>query len=385
MAATEVTKRLVWVRAGGRCILCNENLISTAFGAGSAIRSIGEVAHIAGESATGPRGTSEVDVGDRNAVDNLLLLCPTEHTEADSGRLTDPHFTEEFLRERKRNKEAWIEFVTGLAGTETTTVLRVSGDVRGSTCLINQHDAASAIMRHSLRTPRYLPDPRGVGLTVDVTTVPDPGSSAYWESCLKQIDHAVDRLRRSAQEGETSHVSVFAFALVPLLVALGNALDDTLRIDVYDRHRATDSWNWDPDAQPVEFGYLMPSTQGAGEAVLIVNATGTIQTTEIPEQLADLPVVTIAPLGDHTPGPLTFASHETLISFRTAVRLLIAELEEHKSVRHVHLLLAAPVSACVDLGRVWPVDNAAPSATVYHRSNNSYEPAVELPRSGMDA
>jgi hypothetical protein len=379
MAATERVKRLVWVRAAGRCVICNRYLISSHLDDRATVRQIGEVAHIAGESETGPRGTSDVLSADRNVADNLLLLCPNDHTDADSGRLTDPQYTEEFLHATKDAKEAWVEFVTGLGIDRTTTVLRLSGDVRSSTCLIDRHDAAETTMRGALRTPRYLPDPRGVGLTIDVTNVPEPGTTGYWEACLRQIRHELGRLRESVRVGDTTHVSVFAFALIPLLVALGYALDDTVDIDVYNRHRQSDSWHWDPLAPTVDFVSSIPDTDGAKEAVVLVNASGTIQRTELPAAVRGLPCIVVEPHDAHTPSPLTFASLATLDSFTTTFRRLLADLERHKHVGHTHLFLAAPLAAAVNIGRVWPHDNAAPSVTVYHRTVNSYEPAITLP------
>ena len=382
MSATGKSKRLVWVLAAGRCIICNKHLASDHLGTGRAVRAIGEVAHVAGESEEGPRGDSSVPIGDRNDPENLLLLCPSEHTEADSGRLRDPLYTEEFLQARKQSKEAWIRFVTGLDADRTTTVLRLSGEVRGSTSLITQHEAASVVMADTLRTPRYLADPRGVGLTIDISEVPDPGTAEYWSACLRQMDKAVERLRRAAQEGETSHVSVFAFGLIPLLVALGNALDDTMPLAVYERHRSSESWNWDVEAEAHQFSYeLADNIDKGGRAVLVVNASGTIKPDELPFHVADLPIITLRPEGGHTPGPSTFASKTTLDRFAQTLRQLIAQLEGYKNIDHVHVFLAAPVSATVTFGRCWPVDNAAPSMTIYHRAHNAYLAAVNLPRS----
>lgn len=380
MAASvrDPVRRLIWVRAGGRCIVCNAYLVSNHLDDGAAVRQIGEVAHIAGKSALGPRGVSKTPLANRDAPENLILLCPNHHTEADTGRLTDPQYTEEFLRSRKKSKEAWIEFVTGLSPQQTTTVLRLSGDVRGSTCLIEQREAAEATMRWALRTPSYLRDPRGVGLTIDLTNVPQPGTDVYWETCSRAIDAEVERLRESARMGDTTHVSVFAFALIPVLVALGYALDDTIDTDVYSRHRGSDSWHWDPHADAVEFAWSIPDTAGAVEAAVIVNASGTIQPIELPQDAHDLPCIVVEPTGSHTPSPTTCASRRTLDSFTEAFRGLLAELERHKHIRHLHLFLAAPIAIAVNIGRIWPRDNAAPSLTVYHRTNNSYQRAITL-------
>jgi len=374
--------------AGGRCIVCNKDLTSSHLGARAAIRMIGEVAHIAGESVKGPRGISSVAASDRNDVANLVLLCPNEHAEADSGRLDDPLFTESFLLARKASKEAWIRFVTGLDADRTTTVLRLSGEVRGSTSLISLNDAASVTMTEALRTPMYLPDPRGVGLTVDLAEIANPGSPEYWTTCLRQVDEAIERLRRFAQtdssSGDSVHVSVFAFALVPILVALGNALDDTLRVDVYDRHRSTDTWNWNNAAPEVPFSYSMPNLGGASEAALVINASGSIQQAELPAAARQMPLIMLEPSDSHIPGPLTFESKYTLAAFTATVRLLFADLEKHKNIRRLHVFMAAPISAAVNFGRVWPVDNAAPSMTIYHRADHVYTAAVELPRGSTE-
>lgn len=380
MSALDTTKRLLWIRAGGRCIICNDYLVLDHLGSSKAIRTIGEVAHNASESSNGPRGASTVRPEDRNDIANLLLLCPNEHTAADTGRLTDPIYTEEYLRERKHAKEAWIKFVTGLDEKLTTTVLRLSGEVRGATALIAQHEAAAVTMNSSQRTPRYLPDHRGVGLTIDLTNIPNAGSPDYWRSCLSQIDSEVERLNSDIKARNTTHLSVFAFGHIPVLVALGNALDDTIATDVYQRHRSTESWFWDDDPAGVGFERSIPDLSSTKAAVLLVNASGTIAHNKLPASVSDLPTISIAPTKPHVPGPHTFRSLETLQSFTLQVQLLLADLELYPVLRHLHVFMAAPVSAAVNLGRVWPRDNAAPHITIYHLANDTYVEAMQLPR-----
>ena len=45
---------------------------------------IGEEAHIAGRSTDGPRGDSPLTEEDRDRYSNLILLCPTDHSQIDS-------------------------------------------------------------------------------------------------------------------------------------------------------------------------------------------------------------------------------------------------------------------------------------------------------------
>lgn len=369
----------MWVRAGGRCIVCNKYLVPDHLGRSRFVRQIGEVAHIAGESKDGPRGNSEIPASERNEPDNLMLLCPNQHTEADTGRLSEEQYTEDYLRSHKAAKEAWIEFVTGLSSERTTTVLRLTGDVRGSTNLVEVDHAAEATMRWQLRTPKYLPDPRGVGLTIDLTAIPEPGTDDYWATCLKSMRPELDRLHAAVKSGDASHVSVFAFALIPLLVALGYLLDDANDIDIYERHRATSSWHWNANAPTVAFEYRLPDLHSVAEVAVLVNASGTISPSELPTRMQAVPHIVVEPTGGRIPGPSTFASHHTLDSFADAMRRLLAALEEHKNLSHIHLFMAAPISAAVATGRAWPHDNAAPEFTVYHRTDNAYQPAIAFP------
>ncbi len=64
-------------------------------------------------------------------------------------------------------------------------------------------------------------------------------TAAYWEGCKASIDDAIDfRLVEAVRRGIVKHVSVFAFARLPLLTYLGSRLDDTYEVEVYQRQRA---------------------------------------------------------------------------------------------------------------------------------------------------
>ena len=384
MSASELTRRLVWVRCGGRCVICNEYLLLEHLDDGSAVRQIGEVAHIAGESEAGPRGTSDVPADLRNEPRNLILLCPNDHRAADKLRLADPKYTEEFLHNLKDRHEAFVQHVTSLREQRSTTVLRMASTIRGRPGNVTRGEAASVVMTQGLRVPRHRADPYGVGDKIDLTVLGETIDSGYWPAGLRLIDKVVDRLHRDVAEDGTDHVSVFAVAAVPLLVALGSRIDDTISADVYDRHRSTDGWAWNTDGPRVEFAAepYPPITDGTTDAVLVVNASGTVQVAEVPENVRGLPVFAISPAEGSTPGPDTFENAQTLASFDHAVRAFFANLELNevaKAIRRLHLFAAVPVSAAVMLGRRLPVDNAAPCLALYHRTDHTYVHAFDLP------
>jgi hypothetical protein len=70
-----------------------------------------EAAHIVAESPDGPRGDSLLSMIERNRCGNLLLLCPTHHTEIDA--LIEKYPVDR-LKEIKKNHEAWTRQIRAL-------------------------------------------------------------------------------------------------------------------------------------------------------------------------------------------------------------------------------------------------------------------------------
>ncbi|MSM38684.1 MAG: hypothetical protein GJT30_03550 [Geobacter sp.] len=88
--------------SGGICAFpgCRTHLINLASGA-----LLGEMCHIRAASPGGPRFQPDQDDEERNADENLLLLCPTHHSLIDQ----DPvNYTVSKLIEIKTAHEAWV-------------------------------------------------------------------------------------------------------------------------------------------------------------------------------------------------------------------------------------------------------------------------------------
>lgn len=82
--------------------MCREHLIE---GAGKSASLVGEVAHIVGEQAGAPRGGGEMALSERNAPDNLMLLCLKHHKVIDDDEET---YTVEKLHEIRSSHLAWL-------------------------------------------------------------------------------------------------------------------------------------------------------------------------------------------------------------------------------------------------------------------------------------
>ena len=79
MAITEKDIKKLWGLAAGRCSRpgCDESCIKFL---SSDPTIIGEMAHVVAHSPIGPRASA---TGGADTYDNLILLCPTHHTEID--------------------------------------------------------------------------------------------------------------------------------------------------------------------------------------------------------------------------------------------------------------------------------------------------------------
>jgi hypothetical protein len=171
-----------------------------------------------------------------------------------------------------------------------------------------------------------------------------------------------------------THVSVFAFARLPLLVYLGSKLDDTYEVAVYQRQRSNETWGW-PSTEERTFTIATAPASGP-DAVLIVNVSGTIDPTDLPETVRDLPRFEVSIEGDASVDAI--ASRASLLAFESAVRELLAGLEaDGKTVRRLHVFGALPVSAAVVLGRAHD-RHVHPALAVYDRTDGAYRLAVEI-------
>jgi hypothetical protein len=372
----------VWTRSAGRCAICGRDLLDGSLT--GRVNKLGELAHIVGQQDTdgSPRGRSALTPAERDSAGNLLLLCPGEHMEIDRGGALDL-MTVERLRKIKIDHESWVRRMTGLERARGTAVLRVIGDVHGVPVELTKATCADAVVECEDRFPEFPLSYDEYGVEIDLRGIPGeaaPGAE-FWASASRRIDEVLQHKLADAVRGsgQVRHISVFAFARLPLLMHLGARLDDTTPVTVYDRHRDSQSWVWPSSDVRAAFATGWPERPAPGdEAVLVLNVSGSIQTGELPEDLAGLPRFEIT--ATHTtPSPGILRSLGDLIEFSNTLRTLFATIEARdKHIRRLHVFAALPVSAAVELGRVH-VPHVHPDLAIYSReSDGAYYYALEV-------
>ncbi|KZB82726.1 SEL1-like repeat protein [Amycolatopsis regifaucium] len=122
MAVPVSEQRKLFQRSGDVCAFprCKKALTAKQTDS-EPVASLGEIAHIVGDSANGPRGTSLLTSRERNQYENLILLCNYHHQLIDSHPAT---WTVSRLEAMKRTHEEWVRSRLGSIDPVTGTADR---------------------------------------------------------------------------------------------------------------------------------------------------------------------------------------------------------------------------------------------------------------------
>jgi hypothetical protein len=375
-AITPDSSLRLWVAAGGRCEYCNEYLLADGF-TGYELN-LAEQAHIVGASDTpgSPRGAADIPLAARAKPENLMLLCRGHHRVID--RLIAEHTVEGLLR-MKREHEARILALTSITAERGSVVLRVIGAVRGAPVQIPRSTVAAAVTADG-RFPRYPLALASEDIEIDLRNLPEEGGETYWSVGERIIEQAAQRIRDA--QGPIAHLSVFAIARIPLLVALGFHLDDKIAATIYQRRRdgtGDGEWLADPDAPTVSFEEQRLSGEpGSSRVALAVSLTAPIGEEVSNTVGQDTAVHEITPVAVPY-GRDVLGAPQSLANFAETYHRLLARIEqEHSSCRELQIFPACPASAAIALGR-GAMRHAQPALIIYDRAGDgSFQRALDL-------
>jgi hypothetical protein len=379
VSISPTTRLLLFVRSGGRCAVCYEDVTTSLFTARQI--PLGQQAHIVGRTTgkRSPRGEYPMPEPDRDEVDNLVLLCGRCHPDADHAENLDV-ITVDVLRAAKRAHESRIERILSIPPHRTTAVLRLQGAIGDAAVHIDASTAAATVVS-SQRTASFPLSTDRAGLEIDLRSIatPTPGNPEYYAGCVRQIDRFFARQFHPAiEDGSIRHVSVFALARWPLLVYLGAALGDKVEAEIYQRHRGTESWEWPLEAVGTDFVWSVHPGDDEREPVLVLSLSTTVNAMEMPDSLKGGTTYRIAPAGNVVPHYDVVSTSGSLKSAERAIRDVLANIEQHrKHTRRLHVIGAAPLSVCVSLGRAI-TRGIHPRVVLYDRVEGAYQPALEI-------
>lgn len=363
----------IWVRAGGRCEICNEYLLQDSLT--KRIYNFGEKAHNVGVGSgnRSPRSNSSLTSKERNKAENLILLCQKHHTMIDT-----EEFIKEYppmrLREIKALHEKRIHYLTGLANDRKSVVLRMTNRIKEHSIVISDEQVRQALERCEKRFPEYLLSTDD-NVEINLIGLPEKVCDAYWKIGKQIIDNKISRqIKPKVDEKIIRHISVFALARIPLLIYLGFRLGDKIPIDTYQKQRnANEDWIWCRGKKSVTFSYTsIQKGTDPSKIVLLTSISGKIHISSLPKFLtAEYSIYELTP-NEEAPHRDIINSKKTLTNFKKSYQLIMRLIEqEHPQSSELLFFPALPLSAAVYVGRELLLDTS-PALTIFDKEGDKY-------------
>lgn len=347
MSVTSISdknKNLLWAVSAGRCEYegCNRVLhtdILTKKKYNSAY-----IAHIVADKLGGPRGDIVRSKLLCDNIENLMLLCNEHHNLID--KVDVAGHPESRLLVMKRKHEERIRRITDIAPNMSSEIILYGANIGTNNSPLSYQSACEALLYNYYPTSDY---PIELGLKNAPFT---DGTDAYWVTEETNLSTQFNlKIKPRLMQGNTDHYSVFAIAPQPLLIKFGVLLNDLNNVKVYQKHREPSTWKWQTVSSDTEYILREPDDK-TKLPVLLFSLSATITYDRVQKALGNnisIWEITIsgAPHND-------FLKTEALLSdFRRTVRHAFDKIKSYHGYTGLHIFPAMPVSASVELGRVW--------------------------------
>jgi hypothetical protein len=346
MSSTNVNlknQNLLWAISGGRCEYngCNKVLhtdILTKKKYNSAY-----IAHIIGDEPNGPRGDLLRSKELADDISNLMLLCDVHHRLVDKVDIVG--HPESRLLEMKIKHEERIKRVTSIAPEMSSEIILFGANIGNNNSSLSYQSACETIY------PDFYPaNDYAIELGMKNNALLDH-SETYWlaeeENLYSQF---TQKIKSKLMQGSTNYFSVFALAPQPLLIRLGVLLNDIYNVKVYQKHREPSTWRWQQTSTTNGYTFQEPVDK-TFTPVLIMSLSGTINHDRIKQVLGDN--VSIWEISIDTPNNDFLKTEKLLSEFRHVARIAFDKIKSYHGCVDLNIFPAMPISASVELGRIW--------------------------------
>jgi hypothetical protein len=271
------------------------------------------------------------------------MLCRKHHKVADS---LPSEYREQTLSRWKSRHEAAVLSAAQLTRGEIALPLVVRAtQIGGHGVDVADADVIKAILEEGL-APACPPH----HVVLNTHAQPDD-NDAYWAS---QINTVRDGLRlcrtHMARDSISAPLAVFPLAEMPVLMALGHAVGDKVKLNIHQYTRHAGSWTFQsPNRAPPVFAFDVPDTISYDGLALVVGLTAPIEATRVRAVVgAEIPIVNFTSTVE---GSEMAFSAATIEEFRRAFRDCLTSIERSAPRdAPIHLFPALPASLAVAIG-----------------------------------
>lgn len=343
---SQVKRYVLWGKAAGRCEYrgCNkliylDDLTKREFNQAY-------IAHIVADSPKGPRGDEERSFALKNELSNLMLLCDRHHRLIDIEDV-DGH-PEELLLAMKKEHEERIKVVTEIQPDRKSHILIYKANVGKHSPQIDFESARKYLL------PNYYPATNeGMDLGLGNSSFRDR-DKFFWDAELHNLeDKFAEQVMPKLRKGKIQHLSIFAFAPIPLLIKLGTLINDIFTAEIHQPIREPKSWNLtEHDDGEFEYNIIRPTIKGKGPVAINFSLSATISQKRIEKVLGEkCNVYTISidePFNDF------LRTKKQLRVFSEVVRKLLDEIKlEYGEDETLNIFPAMPIATALEFGRIW--------------------------------
>ncbi|TCU24321.1 hypothetical protein EV131_106310 [Rhizobium laguerreae] len=304
----------------------------------------GFVAHIVADSPEGTRGHPTRSALLAKDLSNLMLLCAKCHRLIDN-EAPDEH-PEELLLLMKEEHERRVRLATGIQPDRASHVIRFGANIGKNEALVARDDIFASMLRDRSPASFETIDLEMLGLSLD------DADEQYWQIQQGNLQRQfADKIRGRIERQQITHASVFALAPQPLLIELGRQLCDILPAEVHQRHREPATWKWQNDTPSIKLQTATPSEIHPTVA-LILGLSASVSQDRIVSVLGD--EVSVWSITAKSPHNDIMRNAGDLSRFRQELRRLFDRIKSvHGEGATINVFPALPVSAAVEVGRVW--------------------------------
>jgi len=347
MSATSITTKnqnLLWAISGGRCEYegCNKILhtdILTKKRYNSAY-----IAHIVADEPNGPRGDVKRSKLLCDDISNLMLLCNEHHNLIDKYDIA--RHPESRLLSMKQKHEERIRRVTAIAPSMSSEII-----LYGANIGVNNSPLSYQSTNEALLYDYYPASDYPIELGLKNAPFAD-GTGAYWVTEETNLSTQFNlKIKPRLMQGNTDHYSVFAIAPQPLLIKFGVLLNDLNNVKVYQKHREPSTWRWQTVSSDIEYILREPDDKTM-LPVLVFSLSATVTYDRVQKALGDNTSIWEITISG-TPNNDFLKTEALLSDFRRTVRHTFDKIKSYHGYTELHIFPAMPVSASVELGRVW--------------------------------
>lgn len=348
---------LIWILSGGRCQYrgCNRVLHTDIITKRNFNQAY--IAHIVADSPGGPRGCNKRSKLLANNIDNLMLLCDAHHRLIDKVDVSGHQ--EALLLEMKSEHEERINNATEIQPNMGSYIVTYSANIG-----INTPNVSYPMVSGYLHPKYYPAKDRSCDLG-QVNNLDKDSDPDFWNSEERNLQKKIDLLLIPLiKANEISHISLFAFAPIPLLIRLGVHINDIISVDIRQKRRVPDTWAFDDDID-TEFHFIP-----------VVKKTKVALKLELSAEITDDRITSI--LGDDTaiysikidnPNNDFVKSRKQIRDFGIKMRDVFNRVKlEYGQQVILHVFPAMPISLAVELGRVW-MPKADMSMKIYDQNS----------------